>query len=194
MAINNCVGRDIVVSTNTNVSGDISMKTFSPTYLYIKQHSVTGKLYFGKTKNNPEKYLGSGTYWLNHINKHGKEHVVTLWYCLFLNKPELVDFATAFSTEQCIVESTTWANLAIETGLDGGYRENNMFVTWSKLPKSTSTKQKMSESQKGKCNKSIPVLVDGTFYPSATEAARQLHVSDQTILNWQKNGRTIKLK
>ena len=123
MAINNCVGRDIVVSTNTNVSGDISMKTFSPTYLYIKQHSVTGKLYFGKTKNNPEKYLGSGTYWLNHINKHGKEHVVTLWYCLFLNKPELVDFATAFSTEQCIVESTTWANLAIETGLDGGYSQ-----------------------------------------------------------------------
>ena len=41
----------------------MSSKLFSPTYLYIKQHSVTGKLYFGKTsKPYPyvENYLGSG--------------------------------------------------------------------------------------------------------------------------------------
>ena len=34
-----------------------------PTYLYIKQHSVTKLKYFGKTtKKDPVKYLGSGIY------------------------------------------------------------------------------------------------------------------------------------
>lgn len=40
-----------------------SGRTFEPTYLYIKQHSITGKLYFGKTVKNPEKYNGSGSPW-----------------------------------------------------------------------------------------------------------------------------------
>lgn len=52
---------------------------YTPTYLYIKQHTITGKLYFGKTIKDPEKYMGSGTHWKRHINKHGKEHVETLW-------------------------------------------------------------------------------------------------------------------
>ena len=30
------------------------LSNFKPTFLYIKQHTVTGKMYFGKTgKNNP---------------------------------------------------------------------------------------------------------------------------------------------
>jgi hypothetical protein len=48
----------------------------TPTYLYIKQHSITGLKYFGKTtKSNPYKYNGSGKYWIRHINKNGKEHI-----------------------------------------------------------------------------------------------------------------------
>lgn len=36
--------------------------------LYIKIHNVTGLKYFGKTtKNNPEKYTGSGKHWKRHI-------------------------------------------------------------------------------------------------------------------------------
>ena len=42
------------------------MKT---TYLYIKE-SPKGLKYLGKTEQNPETYLGSGTRWLNHIKKH----------------------------------------------------------------------------------------------------------------------------
>lgn len=99
----------------------MTSELFIPTYLYIKQHSVTGKLYFGKTyAENPETYLGSGDYWTKHINAHGKEHVVTLWYCLFLDKESIVEFALSCSKMWNIVESDDWANLKEENGLDGG--------------------------------------------------------------------------
>lgn len=98
---------------------------FQPTYLYIKQHTITGKLYFGKTTSNkPEKYPGSGTRWTNHINKHGKEYVVTLWYCLFLDKESIQEFAVLFSKMHNIGHikpfNKHWLNLRIENGTDGG--------------------------------------------------------------------------
>lgn len=90
-----------------------------PTYLYIKQHSITGLLYFGKTVYDPETYKGSGKYWKKHIKKHGIEHVVNLWYCLFYDQDELTKFATQFSSLCNIAESVEWANLCGENGLDG---------------------------------------------------------------------------
>jgi hypothetical protein len=90
---------------------------FKATYLYIKQHSVTGKLYFGKTIQNPEKYLGSGRYWKAHIKKHGEKHVINLWYCLFLEVEDIVEFAISFSYRENIVESDIWLNAMEETGL-----------------------------------------------------------------------------
>lgn len=93
---------------------------FSPTYLYIKQHSVTGKLYFGKTvRKDPTKYSGSGTYWQNHIKKYGEEFVETIWYCLFYDQEECTKFALNFSKQENIVESKQWANQDVETGLGG---------------------------------------------------------------------------
>jgi len=93
---------------------------FRPTYLYIKQHTVTGKLYFGKTvKIDPTKYSGSGRYWQNHIKKHGKEFIETIWYCLFLDEDECTKFAVSFSNQENIVESTQWANQDVENGLGG---------------------------------------------------------------------------
>jgi hypothetical protein len=92
------------------------------TYLYIKQHSVTGLKYFGKTtKNDPVKYLGSGIHWKRHIKKHGIEHVKTLWYQSFDSEESLVEYATKFSQQNNIVESKEWANLKGENGLDGGF-------------------------------------------------------------------------
>ena len=96
------------------------MNNFKPTFLYIKQHSVTGKLYFGKTVRHPEKYYGSGRYWTQHIKKHGKEHVINLWFCLFLDFESIRNFALKFSIEQDIVNSKLWANEIYETCLDGG--------------------------------------------------------------------------
>lgn len=95
------------------------MTTFKPTYLYIKQHTKTGKLYFGKTtKNDVEKYLGSGNHWRRHYNYHGREYVVTLWYCLFYDKEECNKFALMFSKQENIVQSKEWLNQIFETGLD----------------------------------------------------------------------------
>lgn len=102
------------------------MITFEPTYLYIKQHEVTGLKYFGKTtKKDPTKYLGSGVYWKKHIKKHG-QNIKTLWYQLFTDKEELIEYAKKFSKDNMIVESDDWANLKEEDGLDGGSDGRNM--------------------------------------------------------------------
>lgn len=93
---------------------------FKPTFLYIKQHSETGKMYFGKTVKNPEKYQGSGVYWQRHIRKHGIEKVETLWFCLFLDLETLQEFSLNFSKINNINTSDNWANYIYETGLDGG--------------------------------------------------------------------------
>lgn len=92
-----------------------------PTYLYIKEHSITGLKYFGKTyKQHPDNYLGSGKYWKKHIKKHGEEFVKTTWCQLFTDEKQLIDYAIKFSEENNIVDSKEWANLKNENGLDGG--------------------------------------------------------------------------
>jgi hypothetical protein len=91
-----------------------------PTYLYIKQHKITKLKYFGKTTKDPNKYLGSGKHWIRHIKKHGLE-IDTIWQQLFTDEKELVDFALKFSKDNNIVESSEWANLKEENGLDGGF-------------------------------------------------------------------------
>ena len=98
------------------------MDNFKPTYLYIKQHEVTGLQYFGKTtRKNVEGYLGSGKHWKRHIRKHGTAYVKTTWYMLFTNSVDLTAFALKFSQDNDIVESKEWANLVDENGLDGGF-------------------------------------------------------------------------
>jgi hypothetical protein len=95
---------------------------FVPTFLYIKQHTVTGLKYFGKTTLSYDKmldYKGSGDRWLNHIKKYGAEHVITVWYQLFHNKEECENYALMFSKQQQIVESEQWANLIPENGMSG---------------------------------------------------------------------------
>lgn len=100
---------------------------FQPTYLYIKQHMITKKLYFGKTTQDPIKYKGSGKYWKLHIKLHGKQYIETLWFCLFMNKEEINKFAMLFSSQHNIIESDDWANLMFENGKGGGanYGTNN---------------------------------------------------------------------
>lgn len=94
---------------------------FKPTFLYIKQHSVTGKLYFGKTsRKNVESYTGSGIHWGRHISAHGRDKVVTLWWCLFTDIHSLVSTATDMSDIMQITESEDWLNFKPENGLDGG--------------------------------------------------------------------------
>ena len=117
--------------------------TIYPTVLYIKQHSITKKKYFGKTTKDPYKYKGSGEYWKDHIKKHGKEHVITLWVSEpYIDKDTIVEFALSFSKEHNIVDSDLWANMKPENGLDGG-------ATMIGKTRSAETRQKISDALKG---------------------------------------------
>ncbi len=105
----------------TNFITDLHRQNFKPTYLYIKQHTETGKLYFGKTtKKNVERYTGSGIHWGRHISAHGKDKVVTLWFCLFTDIDTLVETAAKMSEIMDITGSDDWLNFKPESGLDGG--------------------------------------------------------------------------
>ena len=90
-------------------------------YLYVKQHSITGLKYFGKTiQSDPYSYMGSGIYWVPHINKHGREFVETIQLWEFEDQEEASKFALQFSEENNIVKSEEWANLIQEDCKTGG--------------------------------------------------------------------------
>lgn len=95
---------------------------YLPTRLYIKRHIDTGLKYFGKyTGKNILKYLGSGVYWSRHIEKYG-ESIETIWTSDWFYDPiEIQEFALAFSELFDIVESSEWANIKPENGIDGGW-------------------------------------------------------------------------
>lgn len=157
-----------------------------PTFLYIKQHTITGKLYFGKTVSNPEKYLGSGRYWKKHINKHGKEYVVNLWYCLFYDKQTLIDLARTFSIQNNIVESLDWANEIIENGVDGGSTPgcgNGVFgkKIINRKPIRDESKLKMSNSKKNR---------DQLYGPYIPTPADKIKISETLKLKY-KSGEIV---
>jgi hypothetical protein len=106
-----------------------------PTYLYIKQHSITGLKYFGKTTKDPRTYLGSGIKWKSHIKKHGKQFVKTLWISDLYYDTSIKEIALHFSTENNIVESDKWANLIQENGLDSGTLTKNQKIKISQKQK-----------------------------------------------------------
>lgn len=117
-------------------------------YLYIKQHSITGLKYFGKTiGKDPFKYPGSGKYWNRHLKIHGKNHIQTLDVYGFDNQELCTEFALKFSKDNNIVESKEWANLIEENGLDGWVAGKTH---------SNQTRLKLSKSLKGR---KLPVKV-----------------------------------
>lgn len=145
-------------------------------YLYVKQHTLTGLKYFGKTTSkNPFKYSGSGTRWRRHIKKHGKEYIITLEVWGFDDQELCTEFALKFSEENNIVESDEWANFIPENGLNGGVTvpvlwDDEMRIRQSKIHKelwedpdyrnkmmkrpvhfhSEETKRKIGDKHKGK--------------------------------------------
>jgi len=42
-------------------------------YLYLKTHNISGLKYLGKTTRDPQKYLGSGKVWRDHLKKYGND-------------------------------------------------------------------------------------------------------------------------
>jgi len=95
--------------------------------LYIATHNKTGLKYFGKTTKVLEGYYGSGKYWKRHLNKHGKDISMEIWY-QDENQQAITNLAIMFSETYNIVESEEWANLIDENGLDGcplGYKHTD---------------------------------------------------------------------
>ena len=91
------------------------------TTLYIAEHNVTGLKYFGRTVNHhtiedlQKKYHGSGTYWKNHLKKHGDN--ITMKILHSSEDAELIkSLALMYSKFWNIVESSDYANLIIEDG------------------------------------------------------------------------------
>src|SRR5713101_5315832 len=86
--------------------------------LYIKTHNITRLKYFGKTtRNNPEKYKGSGVYWKKHIKKHGN-NVTTEIFGKYDNIEICTEAALKFSIDNDIVNSIQWANLRNKNNLE----------------------------------------------------------------------------
>ena len=150
-----------------------------PTYLYIKQHSITGLKYFGKTtRKDPYTYNGSGTHWTRHIKIHGKEHVVTLWVSELYQDTSISDYALQFSIENDIVESKEWANLKPENGLDGAIKgikhsaeaKANMSIAQTGKKRSAETKANMSKPRSAEHKANISAARTGITLSAETKA------------------------
>lgn len=174
-----------------------AMNIYTPTYLYIKKHTVTGLRYFGKTIKNPVTYCGSGKLWTRHIKKHGKEHVVTEWYQLFESEEELVTYALTFSKDNDIVNSAEWANLMEENGISGGYVKNNHLKILNKLPRSKSHSAAISAAHKLKNTNRLHarkhIQIDDICFVSMRDAAKFYDIPEHQIYRWVKLGKAVKL-
>jgi hypothetical protein len=110
-------------------------------YLYVKTHNITGLKYLGQTRSkNPHTYAGSGTYWLRHLNVHGKDYSTEiLKECQTLE--ELKIWGQYYSKLWNVVENKEWANLTEENGRGG--------KTVTNFHHSVESKQAISDARKG---------------------------------------------
>lgn len=88
-------------------------------HLYIKTHKKTGLKYLGQTKKDPYVYNGSGTYWMSHLKKHGRD-IETKIIGTYDTQQDLSEAGKFYSKKYNIVKSKKWANLIPETGLSPG--------------------------------------------------------------------------
>lgn len=177
---------------------NICMKQFIPTYLYIKTHNITGLKYFGKTTKIPERYRGSGKYWLAHIRKYGYD-VTTEIFGYYTDKEECITAATQFSKNNNIVHAVNesnkkiWANQIIENGIDGGATGRIIYN-----PTSEETKKKISISNKGSIpwNKGKIGVTPGNKNPRSDETKQKLREANLGKKQTQEtvDKRTAKLK
>lgn len=150
------------------------MKEFQPTYLYVKTHNKTGLKYFGKTTKNPFTYLGSGKYWVRHLKTHGTD-IATEIIGYFTDPKECQLKATEFSKIHKISESTEWANIQDETGLDGG--DTSKFRKYERLSEESKAKISTSKSGKAPWNKGKRTGKGGNPYPRSAETIQKLKSS-----------------
>ena len=91
-------------------------------YLYKKTHNQTGLQYLGKTIQDPYKYKGSGTRWINHLNAHGYDVTTEILKECHTND-EVKNWGSYYSDLWDVVVSKDWANLKPESGEGGSTSE-----------------------------------------------------------------------
>ena len=118
-------------------------------YLMIKTHNKTGLKYLCKcTNKDPYKYKGSGVYWKRHLKEHGLD-IKTEVIFQTEDLDEFNHVCLKYSKEFNVKDSSEWANLIEETGLDGGTTHNNPY--WLKgFKHSDESKKKISKFSKNK--------------------------------------------
>ena len=136
---------------------------FENVVLYIATNNKTGKKYFGKTSSYfteeelQRKYHGSGSYWKKHLKKHGNDVTMKIFKVCSLNendKDYVKPIALKFSEENDIVNSTEWANLTFENGLDGGSINKKVSDdTKLKIANSLKNKVLVKDEKTGKISK-----------------------------------------
>lgn len=160
------------------------------TTLYVKTHNKTGLKYFGKTTRNPEKYKGSGKYWVRHIKKHGYD-VTTTIIGQYSDIKECETVAIQFSIDNDIVNSKEWANFIQENGRDGkptggpGHKFTQeqlerMSEGSKKRWKDPAFREKVISSQKKRYNDN-PELAESRRYHGKkqwTEERKQKHIEE----------------
>lgn len=170
---------------------DKILNSFKPTRLYVKE--LNGIKYFGKTvKLDITAYSGSSTVWKRIIKKYGKHNIKNLWVSDWFYDPyHIQEFALMFSEYNCIVESTDWANLIPENGIDGGTTTKHLNTLESNIKKGN-TQRGISCPQRGR--KGIPV--PAKCKPKSIETRQKMckpksdsAIANMTIAN-KANGNT----
>ena len=103
--------------------------------IYIYRNKTSGKRYIGYTTRDVNEYLGSGTYWKNHCNKHGgltEENIEREWVQWFDCEYKAKEFLSDFEEQHPeYYEGDDWCNLVPET-LDKSPFKGNMKTIFEK--------------------------------------------------------------
>ena len=118
-------------------------------YLMIKTHNITKLKYLCKCSNrDPYTYKGSGVYWKRHLKEHGVDiSTEVLYETEDLNK--FSEVALEYSIKFDVKNSKEWANLMLESGLDGGTTHHNPHWLVG-FKHSEESKKKISEASKAR--------------------------------------------
>jgi hypothetical protein len=98
--------------------------TWKPRTYYILENKTSGKKYIGQTIQDINKYLGSGSYWINHCKQHGgynRKNIAIVSSKMYETKESAQKFLDNFTKENADYwedHNMTWANLCEENTND----------------------------------------------------------------------------
>tara|TARA_B100000745_G_scaffold227241_1_gene152109 strand:+ start:313 stop:1104 length:792 start_codon:yes stop_codon:yes gene_type:complete len=92
------------------------VKEMKTNTLYKKTHNITGLMYLGiTTRNDPDKYRGSGAIWDDHLKKYGNDvKTEILWQGT--DQKQFQKVCQMFSEHYDVANNEEWANVKNEWG------------------------------------------------------------------------------